>query len=189
MKMKRFSIKGTVIHWTILIASVQFLSFIHGPTEYTIKPELSKIVFSYNGLMAASGKINGLKGEIKFDPEKPEEAYIELSLDPKTIDTKSDLRDKHFKEEGYFNVEKYPLLKIRSKSAQKLNSAFQLNADMSIKETTKEIKIPFVFVRSNDIVAFKGKFEVNRLDYKLGGSTIAAKNIVTIDFEIIAVKK
>jgi polyisoprenoid-binding protein YceI len=132
----------------------------------------------------ASGTMQGLKGKINFDEKNLAQSGFDVSVDVKTINTGSALKDKHAKADGFFNVEKYPTIRFLSAKIEKTNVGYQVNGTLTIKETTKNINIPFVFDNKGSEGNFKGNFSINRSDYnlkKMGvGETIKIELVIPV---------
>jgi polyisoprenoid-binding protein YceI len=77
------------------------------------------------------------------------------------------LKNKHALAEGFFNGEKYPTIKFQSIKIEKTASAYQVVGNLTIKETTKNISIPFAFENKGNEGNFKGNFTINRTEYNL----------------------
>jgi polyisoprenoid-binding protein YceI len=94
---------------------------------------------------------------------------ITASLDAATVDTGIGLRNKHLRKEEYFHVEKLPHITMRSTRIEKKDTnTYDGYFDLTIKGTTKNIKMPFTFVRNGNVGEFNGELQLNRLDYQLG---------------------
>jgi polyisoprenoid-binding protein YceI len=113
------------------------------------------------------GNMKGLKGTIDFDEKNFSQSNFDVSIDVNTISTGNKLEDKHAKAEGFFNAEKYPNIKFKSTKFEKVTSGFQVSGNLTIKETTKLITIPYTFDNKGNEGNFKGNFSINRSEYGL----------------------
>jgi polyisoprenoid-binding protein YceI len=150
-----------------------------------IKPESSTIFFVIkNAGISMDGSFGGLKGKIIFNPEKPAETLLDVSIESKTVVTGNNTRDNHLRKEEYFNVKKYPEINFRSKKTEKTTDGYITTGDLTIKGKTKEIKIPFTYSEVQKTGTFRGSFTINRLDYEVGNSSWILSNDVTINLNI-----
>lgn len=134
------------------------------------------------------GKFKGFSGTLKFDPHNLENSNLNASVDANTLDTDNSLRDKHLKEkEGFFNVAKYPLLKMKTTKIEKEGNNFLGYFDLTMKETTKSVKIPFTFKQEGNSGIFQGSAVINRRDWSVGGGTWGMSDNVTFTITINAV--
>ncbi|WP_345083880.1 YceI family protein [Nemorincola caseinilytica] len=134
-----------------------------------------------------SGVFNSMTGVINFDENNLSKAKFEIQIEAASINTGNGLKNKHAKGERFFDVKKYPYIYFRSTSVTKSASGYVLTGKLKIKETEKEISIPFTF-RNN---VFSGSFSVNRLDYGVGpesGMAGKASKILLIDISVPVTK-
>jgi polyisoprenoid-binding protein YceI len=85
-----------------------------------------------------------------------------------TISTGIAIRDKHLMRSDYFNTKQYPEIRLVSKSIRKSGRQFIGEFDLTIKGITRTVAIPFTVRRHNNATLYRGSFEINRLDFKLG---------------------
>ncbi|HEY4323886.1 MAG TPA: YceI family protein [Mucilaginibacter sp.] len=135
-----------------------------------------------------TGKFFGLQGDIKFDPENPEVANFDVSIDAASVNTENDLRDHHLQCESYFDVKNYPRINFVSDKVAPGKNGFIVTGKLTIKKTTRVISFPFSATASNDGYLFKGIFNINRKDFDVGGtSTISDK--LEVSLNILAKKE
>jgi polyisoprenoid-binding protein YceI len=167
----------------LLFVSVGLLS------EWTIVPQKEKISFQINGpLGTVNGQLSRLKGQIFFDEANPTKSSFKVSVDVKTLKTGIDKRDKDLKSPSFFDLVKYPLISFASKTITKTTSGFEVDGDLTIKNKTVAVKIPFTFSNTSNNGTFKGHFTLNRLDYGLGEKSVLVGNTATIDIEVPVTK-
>jgi hypothetical protein len=155
------------------------------------KPVTAGVNFKMKMLGASvNGNFRGFSGILKFDPNDLSNASLVGSVDASTIDTDNRLRNKHLKEkEDFFNVEKYPKLKMRTTKIEKDGGNYVGYFDLTIKETTKNVKIPFIFKQEGDKATFQGSTVINRRDWAVGGGTFGMGDMVTFTITINSVKE
>lgn len=147
--------------------------------EFTIKN------FGFN----TKGSFTGLDGKIRFDPRDPGKAAFDVSIDAATVNTDNNMRDGHLKKESYFDVEKYPRIRMVSTSVTGGdNGKYVFNGKLTIKEKTKDISFPFTAVQTGGDITFKGSFAMNRRDFGVGGGSTLSNNC-TVSLTILAKKQ
>ncbi len=135
--------------------------------------------------VAVDGSFKGLTGAVVFDQNNPASATISASVDAKTVDTDNSLRDRHLREkEEFFNVVKYPTISMKSTKIEKTASGFVGYFDLTMKGTSKNIKIPFIFVQTGTTGQFKGNATINRKDWKVGGNTMGMSDDVLLTLQL-----
>ncbi len=151
------------------------------PASWTISPQSSKIGFTIkNAGIRVNGSFEGLEGEIYFSPDKLDQSFVKASVKTETINTNNNMRDKHLRSEDYFEVESFPEIRFTSNDIVKNKDGYIIKGDFAIKDVIKQVEIPFTFTDQ----VFHGEFEVNRLHYGVGKSSIILGNKVIIKFEI-----
>lgn len=154
------------------------------------KTKSSTVTFKIkNAGFNMDGFFKGFEGKINFSPDDLANSTMEASVETKTINTNNSMRDKHLRSDDYFGVEKYPKITMKSKRIAKSQSGGYIGYfDLTIRSTTKEIKIPFTFKESGETATFAGSFTINRRDYGVGGSSIILSDNATIALNIVVEK-
>jgi polyisoprenoid-binding protein YceI len=131
------------------------------------------------------GKFGTVEASISFDANDLGNSRIDASIETKTINTGIDGRDNHLRKPDYFDATKFPKISMTSKKITKLaNGNYEGIFDLVLKGTTKEIKIPFSYKENGSVATFVGEFTLNRLDYKVGGSSWMMSDNVTIKISV-----
>lgn len=144
----------------------------------------STITFKIKNLgISADGTVGGLQATVHFNAKDLTSASIDASVDVKTLSTDNSLRDDHIKSDEFFDAARYPkmLLKsiaIKHKGGNKYTGEFNL----TIKNKTKTVEIPFTYDAKGDLSEFAGSFKINRLDFGVGDSSLTLSNDVVISF-------
>ena len=100
------------------------------------------------------------------------------------------MRDSHLKEDSYFDVKNYPVIRFVSEkvSASNKNGTLFISGKLTIKKTTKDISFPFTTKEENGAYIFDGEFKINRRDFEVGGSSTLSDN-VTVRLHVITKKE
>ncbi len=153
------------------------------------KPTTANVSFKIKMLgSTVEGKFKGFTGTLKFDANNLAASSLNASVDATTIDTDNNLRNKHLKEKSdFFNVAKYPFLKMKTTKIEKDGNNFVGYFDLTIKETTKSVKIPFTFKQEGNNATFQGSAVINRRDWSVGGGTWGMSDNVTFTILVNAV--
>lgn len=146
----------------------------------TIDTQNSKVNFEIGNMKVntVEGTFQGMTGKIIFDPADLSTAQFEVCVDAVSVNTGSEKRDDHLRNEDFFDVEKFPTICISANSIVKKDEGFLLAGELTMHGVTKNIEIPFTFASNT----FKGAFEVSRFDYLIGEDT--SKFMVSEDVEI-----
>jgi polyisoprenoid-binding protein YceI len=115
------------------------------------------------------GTLDFARTKIEFDPTNLDDTNIEVLLQVSSINTGNAERDKHLNNEDFFDANRFPYISFIASSAKKsANGTYTLTGNLTIKDITKVVNIPFTFSQQGDMATFKGRFSINRLDYKVG---------------------
>lgn len=138
------------------------------------------------GIMV-DGKLSGLKGNIIIDEKNSTKSTIDVTVDATTINTKNDKRDKHLRDEDYFEVIKYPTLRIKSTAitATKTVGTYLLKANLTIKNVIKEVSFNITVLPSGKAYIFAGSFEIDRTDFKVGKSSMVLGDKVKVNLKVL----
>jgi polyisoprenoid-binding protein YceI len=171
---------------------VPILSIIIFCTAFTLaRSAISRSAISFkikNLGINTNGTIGGLQADVHFNPADLSSSTLTASVDVNTLNTDNSSRDEHLKTEDFFDQAKYPRIILKSISFKhKSGNNYAGKFDLTIKDKTKEIEIPFACSDKGNSVAFNGSFKLNRLDFGIGGSSMimADEVTVTIDAEVV----
>jgi polyisoprenoid-binding protein YceI len=158
--------------------------------EYKPVDEGSAVTFEIKNLgFNSKGSFTGLEGKIIFDPKDLSKASFDVSINAASINTDNNMRDNHLKKESYFDVEKYPRIRLVSTSLSGPDKSghYTLSGKLTIKNTTKDIYFSCIATPMGNDYIFKGDFQINRKDYDVGGSSTLSNN-VSISLTVLAKK-
>lgn len=170
--------------------TLALLPFFFVMDNTTWKVKTSAVTFKIkNAGLTVDGTFSGLEADIKFNPLKPEEAIMKASVNTKSVNTGNDMRDAHIRKPEYFDAEKFPKITLQSTKIEKTGPiTYKGTFNLTMKGVTKEVIIPFNFLKIPEKTEFKGSFSINRRDYGVGGSSISMADNATVSFDIIVVK-
>jgi polyisoprenoid-binding protein YceI len=148
----------------------------------------SQIHFTiHNFGFKTGGKLAPPEGDILFNPDDLGRSYFQVTIKSESVDTDNEGRDEHLKEEEYFDVKKYPLIRFVSSSIRSVNNKdnYEAKGTLTIKATSREINLPFKAVKNGNDWSFSGSFTMNRKDYGIGGSSTIS-NELNVQIDVIA---
>ena len=134
------------------------------------------------------GSFKGVEGNIVFDPSDLSKASFDVTVDVNSINTGIDLRNKDLKQEKYFNLSKYPKIRMASTKVTKDNKGehtYLFTGELTIKGTKKEIRFPFTTSQVKGGTMFKAEFPLNRRDFNVGGSSISLSDNLTVSLAVL----
>jgi len=163
--------------------------------KWEIDKDHSNIYFDVKHTFATvRGLFNEFSGTLMLDPNKPYASSIEIEVKVDSIDTNIAKRDEHLRSDDFFAAEKFPVMTFKSFSVKQLNrNTYSIIGDLTIKDVTKKIEVPFTFygIKKNPleegqtIAGFEAEFAINRLDYNVGNGQFAKMGVVGNEVRII----
>lgn len=173
----------------ILVAVLTLVSTLAFAQDYKPTDAGSAIDFVIKNFgINSKGSFSGLDGKIKFDPANAANSSFDVSIAANSVNTDNEMRDGHLKKESYFDVEKYPRIRMVSTSVTGGNGNYVFNGKLTIKDKTKDISFPFIATPSGEDYIFKGSFVINRRDFDVGGGSTLSNNC-TVNLTVMAKKQ
>lgn len=127
------------------------------------------------------GTFNDINISTNFNSNDLKNSFIKGVIKVNSIDTNNKKRDKHLRNEDYFEVEKYNTIHLTSTRIEKnSNNKYQLTAELTIKKITKTIVIPLEIIETTTSLSLNSKISIDRLDYGVGGSSWVLSDKVRI---------
>ncbi|MCF6359656.1 MAG: YceI family protein [Cyclobacteriaceae bacterium] len=159
---------------------------IDAPT-WNIDTNHSKISFEINHFFTPiEGFFNDYKGELIFDEADLAGSLVNFTVQVASVKTDSEKRDKHLQSSDFFDVAKFPEMKFSSSEITKTDEGFVAKGNLSIRDVTKMVEVPFKVLgrgdhpmkKGVDIIAIRGGLTINRNDYGVGTGSWAATAVV-----------
>ncbi len=171
--------------------------------EYVLDDSHSRLGFVARHAMVTKvrGSFNEFSASGHFDPENPGQSHASVTIQAASIDTGNADRDTHLRSNDFFDMEHHPEIRFTSTDVVKDGDTFEVTGDLTIKDTTKSVTIPFAFTGAatdpfgNERIGFEGSVQVNRKEWGLdwnaplnaGGVLVSDK--VTLELDLSAIKQ
>ena len=160
----------------LLLSMVSLFSqLLPAQTTWVIDPVHSSVQFEVSHMTVSSvtGVFTGFTGSVISPQENFNNAKIIAIVDVNTISTNNLERDKHLKEDDFFNASNYPKITFIS-SVFKANSdgSYTIQGNLTMRDVTKPISLAATFgglvsINGKQKAGFSAKGEINRFDYGL----------------------
>ncbi|HTX87683.1 MAG TPA: YceI family protein [Bacteroidales bacterium] len=171
--------------------------------KWSIDPSHSEIGFKVKHLM-----ITNVKGEFRnFDAtiyttgEDFNNAEINFSMDPASINTGDEKRDGHLKSADFFDLDNHRSITFTSRSLKSMDEegVYELDGDLTIKGITKPVKLEVEFAGmmkdpwGNQKAGFTLSGKINRKEWGLnwnvpleaGGMLVGEEVRITADVQLV----
>jgi polyisoprenoid-binding protein YceI len=123
------------------------------------------------------GTFQNWGGTLKFDANNLAGSSIDITIEVPSINTKNERRDGHLRTADFFDAEKYPTMRFVSKEIRKTgDNSFVAVGDLTIKETTRSIELPFELLgampdpqrEGMTVAGFRAQTSILRNQYGVG---------------------
>ena len=162
-----------------LLISMWIWCLISTAQSYSINVDEALVEFNYVS-EETTGKIKGVSGEIKFDPNNLSDFKFEGRAHISSINTSNNMRDKHLNSSDYFNTKLYPYITFSAKSLEKKENYFLLTGNMTIKDIVKEEVIKFTFENG----VFVGRCVIYSNDYQVHEQKTREKSKILVKINV-----
>lgn len=131
-------------------------------THWKVKEDAYSVKFTSKKF---DGAFKGLKSELYFDENNLATSKLTASIDASTINTGNGMRNGHAKKG--LDVKTFQTVKFESTSIIKTTEGYEASGNLTIKDITKQIKIPFTFTKNAEGGAFSGTFSIKPAEYNV----------------------
>lgn len=137
-------------------------TLVNNVTSWKLKEDAYLIKFTSSKF---DGNFIGLKSELLFDENNLEESKLSATIEANSINTGNGMRNKHA-QQG-LDAANFKTVTFVSSSISKTANGFEAIGNLTIKNVTKSIKIPFTFTKNGDGGVFAGTFSVKPAEYNV----------------------
>jgi polyisoprenoid-binding protein YceI len=110
---------------------------------YQIDPKHSAVHFQVRHMTIAfvKGEFGNVTGTVDFDPAKPEDSKLDVSIDVNSLYTRDAARDGHIKTPDIMNAEAHPAITFKSSKVAKAGSGYKVDGDLTLRGVTKPVTL------------------------------------------------
>ncbi len=153
---------------------------------------ISHLVSTANGTFSVDTGVVNMTGDLAT-------SSVDLVLNAKSVNTQNTMRDDHLRSADFFAAEAFPQIRFVSTSIEKGEGKYAYVAvgKLTIKDVTKDIRLPFNYVGEvfnpmlkGNVTVFEGEFDLNRIDFKVGTDMKpVVGDHVNVNFSVETLKK
>lgn len=170
--------------------------------DYRIDPAHSVIGFAIRHfeISLVKGRFRDFSGNIHYDDKDITKSSVDFTAKVESINTGVDRRDAHLRTADFFDVAKYPEMSFKTTRVEnKGNSKYVLHGDLTLRDVTKPVALPFTITgaikdaQGNTRFGVAAQTTINRRDFginwgkPLENGGIDVGNEVMIDLQLEAV--
>ncbi len=162
-----------------------FVTALYAQTSTIVSGNTSFRIGSIAGTI--QGTFEAPKGKFVFNPANLSSTQIDITIPSSSVFTDHRKRDSDAKSEKYLDVEQFPTIQFTSTTVTAKGDSYLATGDLRIKDTTKTVTLPFEAKRNQDgSYALSSTFDIDRLDYGIGGKTFRLRNVATVIMDAVA---
>ncbi|MDH3280336.1 MAG: YceI family protein [Gammaproteobacteria bacterium] len=126
------------------------------------------------------------RASIQFDPKQLDTSAIEVTVNLDSVDSASTDRDEGMRDSEWFDVANHPQATFVSTGfSAHGGDQFEVKGNLTIKDTTLPIVIPFTWQTEADEARFTGETVVKRTDFKIGTGEWEKDETIGFDVKIV----
>jgi polyisoprenoid-binding protein YceI len=184
----------------LALATAMLTAAAFAADEFKIDGAHSHASFKVKHMMISTveGRFGEVAGTIQFDDKDLTKSSVDAIIKTASITTDNENRDKHLKSDAFFDVEKFPAITFKSKRIEKRGNNYVAIGDLTIKDVTKEVELPFELntlkTSRGTVIGATTELKINRQDYHvkwnnpIEGGGVVVSDEVKIEISIEAKK-
>lgn len=179
---------------TMSIIMLTSFSIAQDAPSWSIDKSHSSINFEIAHFFSTvNGRFNSIQGTFKFDKNNLKGSYVKITIPVKSISTDDKQRDEHLLSKDFFDATSFPNMIFESTRFEKKSGKdYVVHGKLTIKNTTKNISLPFKYLGEMDHPMMQGSiflglsanYKLKRNDYGVGTGNWAATMVVGDDVNI-----
>lgn len=155
-------------------------------SEWQVDYDNSKIgiIASVNGTIA-EGRFNTFTAAIFFDPKDPASAKITATIDLASVTMKDPQQTAALAGSDWFDTSQFPKATFNSTLVKATGpNTFEIFADLTLKNKTVAVKLPFRFAATATKAHATGEFSLMRKEFNIGLGQFSSAGIVAFEVKI-----
>jgi polyisoprenoid-binding protein YceI len=165
--------------------------------NWNIDPAHSGINFSVRHMVVSKvrGRFAKFAGAVNLDDSDMTRSVVEATIDASSLDTGTPQRDEHLRSPDFFDVEKFPEIRFRSRRIEKVaDDRYRVIGDLALRDVTREVSLDVEYGGrakdpwGNERVGFVAKATLDRKDFGLKWNQVLVGDRVDIELEVQAVR-
>ena len=143
---------------------------------------------THMGLIDVPGFFRDFTGTVSYNADDVTKSSVAFTAKVTSVDTGVVPRDNHLRTADFFEVEKYPEMTFKSTKVEKAGDGWKVTGDLTIKDVTKSVEIPFNITgfipggeRSGPRMGITGETTINRRDFNVNyGGNVPGTDIPSL---------
>jgi polyisoprenoid-binding protein YceI len=174
-------------------------------TTWNIDPAHSNVEFAVRHLMITTvkGRFTDVRGTVSTTDSDPARGDIDVTIGTVSIDTREAQRDTHLRSADFFDVDKFPEIRFRSRRIEPVSGDwYKVVGDLTIRDVTREVTLDTVAEGhgkdpwGGERAGYSATTKINRSAFGLtwnqlleaGGVAVGDEIKISLDIELIQSK-
>lgn len=171
------------------------------PVEWRFDGTHSYVGFKVRHMMVTwvRGRFNEAQGKVWYDAANPAATRIEIDINPASVNTENERRDKHLRSDDFFATDKHPEMKFVSKKTEVSGDGLNVTGDLTMRGVTKEVVLMVAEIspsvadsRGGEKMGATASAKINRKDWGInyhqvldsGGLNVGDEVTIEIEAEL-----
>lgn len=163
----------------------------NAPRSYTLDTKSSSIDVKvpFLGIGSRTAAFNTITGRVKFVPDMPSEARVNVTINTQIISAPDSITLKRLKSEKFFWVEKYPTARFVGSNLT-MTSAHEgkISGKLTARGVTRAETLYVTFDRAptssqGKVLGLTGQMKINRKNYGMNSFNLIVGKTVTINLK------
>jgi polyisoprenoid-binding protein YceI len=190
----------------VALTLVLTLPILAAAETWVIDPAHTVSGFTVRHMMISNvtGVFEATRGTIEYAVGDPSSIKADITIETKSVNTRSARRDDDLRSDNFFNAGQFPTITFRSKRVQNVKpGGFELVGDLTIRDVTKEVVLkvegptpPIRDPQGNRRVGATASTAINRKDFHInynrvieaGGVVVGDEVKINLEIEVIEKK-
>jgi polyisoprenoid-binding protein YceI len=199
VKLMPWNSGGVVLALTVILSS----GLSAQPESWHIDPMHSSAQFSVRHMMISTvrGQLGGVKGSVTYDRKSPKNSSVEATIDCSTVYTGDPKRDSDLKTAEFFDVQRYPVMKFKSKRVETAGEGkLKVTGDLTINAITRQVvlelegpTLPVKDIQGREKIGVNGATKISRKEFGIlynpimetGGVVVSDEVTIVLEIELI----
>ena len=148
------------------------------PDDAALDPQDSVVGFTVYAQMLfklkQDGRFRQFTGQVAYDPVRPTDTHVDLTVYTATVDMHSPEHDAILKSQDFFDVEHFPTMRfVGASTAVRPNGGLDVTGDLTIRGITRRLTVPVAISPARGTSSgprFETTFQIDRTDFGLTGT-------------------
>ena len=145
------------------------------PVRYAFDRSHTNLEFVVRHMLVTNvrGKFNEFEGEVLLDEQDLTKSSVTVTINTASVDTDNERRDADLRSANFFETDRFPQITFVSKRVEQGGESHVLIGDLTIRDVTREVSIPFTLAGPVDTgngqkrIGIEGTLRVNRFEWGL----------------------